>query len=203
MKKLLIILVVFLTFIFIGCDKQTTVNTAVEWNAEEKQEIADNIAALETLIATLTDYYLLESADALEAFVGELGNRIEFLEEENAKYAELLALLLEYWEDSGGIVSGEYAAEIGVVYTGTLTMDNYEDTYTFTLDEDDRLYFTITVDNELDLNIESPSDFDWIEFHESGTQNVLLGAGTYAFELENYYDYASVEYTFLITTTAP
>jgi len=148
-----------------------------------------------------------DSIPSLQAQIAELQVQIDALQEDYnlfiAQYADMLAVIWEMWEADNEPTSEPLI--LNQTYTGQLNLDTtYSRLFEFTVTQTQTLYFTVIVDTELDLNFRTSTGalIDWLEFHESGTQFYTFEPGTYKFELQNWYDYDEVKYSFSVSESS-
>lgn len=206
MKKLLVLLVAFVMAItFLGCDD---LSSEIDVRAQEIALLETQISEIESNLESLQDDYELLESDYIELqnwrIEAETGMAalIIFMEK-YGQYEEMLDLLYNLYdaEHANEDYDYDYELEYDTLYTGQLTLSNYQDRYHIILTETTTLYFTVQVDTELDINIWSFDNqyFNWIEFHESGTATISLPANEYIIEIENYYDYDFVNFEFMVS----
>lgn len=94
---------------------------------------------------------------------------------------------------------------LGESISGTLTMDNYTDILLLKLLNNTQITITVTTSQMFDINLYHTSFVsyeydDYITFNQgTSTQTYNLPAGEHLLEIENWYDYPSVDYTITIT----
>lgn len=94
---------------------------------------------------------------------------------------------------------------IGESIIGTLTMENYTDVLLLKFLEETTVTITVTTSEMIDINLYYTSfihyEFDNFLTFPTGTSTQIytFEAGSHLLELENYYDFDSVDYTITIT----
>lgn len=202
MKKLFGLLWVILIGIFlIGCDSiddtvapiqedVLSLQETVQVLQEQLDQMQEAQASNATIIAQLQeDLSKIDTKDTAEI--------LRWI----AKYDEMLDMLLEEyteWVKEYGVVQAEYTAQFNMEYRNTLTMDNYEDIFQLTIPSSGTIYIVINTNRKIDINFYYLGDshwFDYTTFTVSSMEVIHFEAGTYLFEVQNWYDYNSVTYT--------
>lgn len=204
MKKLFgLLCVILIGILLIGCD---SIDDAV---APIQEDVVSLQETVQDLQEQLNQMQAAQESNA--AIITQLQEDLSKIDPKDtteilrwiAKYDAMLAMLLEEYTDwvndgGGGAVQAECIAQFNMEYRSTLTMDNHEDIFQLTIPSSGTIYIVINTDRKIDINfyyLGATTWFDYTTFKVSSTEAIYFEAGTYLFEVQNWYDYASVSYT--------
>ena len=193
MRKLLGLLwVILIGTLLIGCDS----------NNDDIESIQEDIILIQEQLGQMQ---AAQTSNA--AIIAKLQKDLNNIDPEDTeeilrwmdKYDEMLAMLLEeYIEWVNDSVQAEYTAQFNMEYRGTLNTENYKDVFQLTIPASGTIYIVINTDQKFDINFYHLGDTTWYDyttFSVSSTEAIYFEAGTYLFEVENWYNYPSVIYT--------